>query len=158
MARTGNVYDLPGGASPIISGEILTSLQHNSILNDIATALTESSVLFPAEAAKTTNYTVVTADTVGMLTNRGAVSPVVFTLPAASTNIGSSFTFHKVNDQDVTITAVGTDVVMDSAAAGSISNTTATETFATLTLKAVPLTGSTYSWMITAGFGTWTTS
>ena len=42
MARTGNTYTLPGGASPISQGSVLTSAQHNTILDDIATALTDS--------------------------------------------------------------------------------------------------------------------
>lgn len=42
MARTGNTYTLPGGTSPINQGSVLTSAQHNAILDDIATALTDS--------------------------------------------------------------------------------------------------------------------
>lgn len=78
--------------------------------------------------AKTANYTVTTADTDVLFTNRGAAGAVNFTLPANARK-GLRYGFFVVADQNVTVTAGTADtmVVFNDAAADSIAFSTSSE-------------------------------
>ena len=92
-----------------------------------------------------------------VFTNTGATASVQFNLPTltASTDLGLEYTFVKLTDDNVVIDAAAGDTIADSAASGQVQNTTAAETYATITLISV----STSAWVIAPGaHGTWTTT
>lgn len=78
--------------------------------------------------AKTADYTVTTADSGVLFTNRGATGAVNFTLPATAYR-GFRVGFYVAADQDVTVTAGTADtmVAFNDAAADSVSFSTASE-------------------------------
>ena len=99
-----------------------------------------------------------TADESGQIfTNTGASGPIVFNLPTISDadDIGVYYPFAKLADQTITINAAAGEYVGDSSASGSISNSTAGQTYAPITLVSV----SASTWAILPGaVGSWTTT
>lgn len=73
-------------------------------------------------------------------------------LPDASTAYDKDLTFVKLGSGKVIISAGSTDWIANSATGGSIYNEEASETYATLTLKAIP---SASKWLIVGAHGTW---
>lgn len=78
--------------------------------------------------AKTADYTLLSADSGGVFTTRGAAGAVIFTLPAVATSTGFEYTFINSADQNMTVTApAGTLVAFNNVGATSIAFSTATE-------------------------------
>jgi hypothetical protein len=81
-------------------------------------------------------------------------SDVKITLPdIGAGDIGGAFTIVKLGAGIVTAEAAGGDYIADSAAGGGINNTSATETFANITIQ-VAADGK---WIVVGGHGTWAT-
>jgi len=91
-----------------------------------------------------------------VFTNTGSTASVTFNLPTItdSDDLGLEFTLVKLTDDNVVIDAAAGEYIADSSAGGQIQNTTAGETYATITLVSV----STSQWMVKGAHGTWTTT
>jgi polyhydroxyalkanoate synthesis regulator phasin len=103
---------------------------------------------------KVDNYTVLTGDSSKTLI-MNATTEKTFTLPAVdATNIGTWYTFVKINTGKLNIAANGTAVIMDSGEGKTIYNAITDETYATITLQLVTAT----KWVTTGGMGNWVTT
>ena len=114
--------------------------------------------------AKTTAYSLLENDSGKVFTNAGASASVTFSLPTVGAAFGTGtdglvgtgavYTIVKLTDDNVVIDAAAGDYIADSSSGGQIQNTTASETYASITLISV----STTQWAIAPGaVGTWTT-
>lgn len=102
---------------------------------------------------KTDTYNVSTEDNMKILVMNAATEKT-FNLPSVtSSNVGLQFTFVKLSTGNLIIDAADSDVIMDSSAGGTITNS-ATETMPNLTLILVSET----QWAIVGGSGTWVTA
>ena len=99
----------------------------------------------------------ITADMSGQIfTNTDSDRQLVFDLPTltgASTR-GLWYTFVKLTDDNVVIDAQAGDYIADSSSGGTITNSTAAEIYAQITLIAV----ADNMWAIEGAHGTWTTA
>jgi len=105
---------------------------------------------------KTDDYPVVVADLgVGSTLTMDNASPKTFTLPTLSAgDLGKQITFVKKGAGKLTIQAGTGQKIADSGAAGTIYDTEAGETYASITLVATTTT----QWNIVGFDGTWTTT
>lgn len=97
-----------------------------------------------------------TADMSGQIfTNTGSTATLTFDLPTliGATTRGLWYTFVKLTDDNVVLDAAAGDYIADSSSGGTITNSTAAETYAQITLIAV----SDSMWAIEGAHGTWTT-
>jgi hypothetical protein len=103
---------------------------------------------------KTDTYNVTTTDT-GKTLVMNSANDKIFNLPSVdATNVGTFYTFVKIGAGKVTIDAADSDLIADSSAGGTIYDSQASETYATITLQLVSAT----QWVITGFNGTWTTT
>jgi len=96
-----------------------------------------------------------------VFTTTGAGASVTFNLPSvtAATDLGLEYIFVKLTAYNLVVHAAAGDIIADSAATGNVQNTTAAETYATLTLICVSNSGASTNWAIAPGaHGTWTTT
>ncbi len=104
--------------------------------------------------AADTGITLSTADFGATITvNSGATQTVALPAVTAS-DLGAQFTIVKQGVGTVIVQAAGGTSIADSTSGGTIYNNSATETYATITLR---LTSSTM-WSILGGNGSWTTN
>ncbi len=100
--------------------------------------------------SKTTNYSVLAADSNTHFNNVGSSGAVTFTLPAAAA--GLRYTFVVAANHAVTVAAVGLDQIAlapaNSAASGNVSSS---EQFDVLTLEY----HTTNQWIVTSATGAW---
>jgi hypothetical protein len=103
---------------------------------------------------KTDNYTVRYSDS-GKTLVMDSASDKTFTLPSVSANnVGLTFTFVKINSGRVTIQAADSDTIDNSTGGGTIYDSQAGETYATITIQLVTET----KWVVIGIRGTWSTS
>jgi hypothetical protein len=127
----------------------LTTTAQGSLVSAINEVL--GRVLQLTVVPKTDTYNVALADTGKVFTMTYATSKT-FNLPAVtSPNIGIKYTFVKLGAGAVVIQANTGQYISDSSPAGTLTDSVAAETYATLSLVLV----STTQWVITAGTGTW---
>jgi hypothetical protein len=106
-----------------------------------------------AVAVKTANYNVTLADNAATIVFNSA-SNLSAVLPSlSSTDVGFWLTITKAGAGNVTLALPAADYVADSGVGQYIRNTTAAETYATITLMYV----SANHWKALSGFGTWST-
>jgi hypothetical protein len=116
--------------------------------------LTAWSAISTAVADKTNAYAVQVTDYGKTFVITNALS-VNFTLPSVTVaNAGLTYTFVKLSSGTLTITAADADTIADSGAGGTLSDSEAAETYATVTIR---LVGET-QWVLLGGHGTWTSS
>lgn len=131
-----------------------TSPSGNEVLNIAGPDLTPYATLKKTIVDKTDDYLVVVGDTGKVLTMSHAAIKT-FTLPTiASGDIGTQITFVKKGAGQVTIQANTGQKIADSSVAGTIYNSLASETYATITLVAI----STTQWVIKGFDGSWVES
>ncbi len=100
-----------------------------------------------------TNYIVLVTDSTKTFAISGTNS-TIFNLPSVTVaNAGTTYTFVKLSSGILTIQAADSDIIVDSSDGGIIYNNTASETYATITLRLVSET----TWIIVGGMGTWVT-
>jgi len=103
-----------------------------------------------------TPYTL-TADMSGQIfTNTGSTGTLTFDLPTltGATTRGLCYTFVKLTDDNLVIDAAAGDYIADSSSGGTITNATAAEAYAQITLVSV----ADDMWAIEGAMGTWTTA
>jgi len=106
-------------------------------------------------STKTDSYTVTAAD-FGKTLRMTSADAKIFTLPSVgSPDDGARLTFVKLGAGRVTIQAVDSDIIGDSAATGTMYADVAGEIYATLNLEYVH--GS-VKWVVCGAHGTWTTT
>jgi hypothetical protein len=104
-------------------------------------------------SVKTADYAIVPADN-GNIIIMNSASARVFTLPSISADsVGFSVTLQKRGAGNVTVQAQAADYIADSGVGQYVRNTTATETYASITLAYT----QTNRWQIMAASGTWST-
>lgn len=101
--------------------------------------------------AKTTNYTVVNADSGTLFTNAGAAGSVNFTLPTAVA--GLTYSFYVDANQTLTITAGSSTTIRNASTVSSSAGTFSTNTVGNF-LKITAI--STTQWICESITGTWT--
>ena len=104
-------------------------------------------------AAQNSGVTLTTADFGKTITVSNGAGETVTLPDIGAGDIGGTFTIIKLNSGTVTVDAVGSDVIADSTAGGGINNTSATETFANITVQVAAAD----KWVVVGGHGTWTT-
>lgn len=111
---------------------------------------------------KVADYIVKTSEMDGIFTNSGDADAIIFTLPNALDVLGRVITFVKVADFNLTVQAVGSNVIANSSIGGSIANTTAGDINTQITLQAYEVSKNKYHkegrWLIKNAFGVWATS
>lgn len=134
----------------------------NTILGSISNLSTRSALRRLMQFMTAGPFVEINADAAlqgGFLVRRFLVdseAAVEITLPQMRGEYdGAEITFVKVNSGGVTVSAPAGVTVSDSLAAGSIANTTAEETWATLTLK---YSHAKKAWYIMGIDGTWETT
>ena len=104
---------------------------------------------------KTDSYSVASAD-FGKTLRMNSADEKTFTLPSVgAADNGARLTFVKLGAGKLNIATADSDVIADSAAGGTIYNSTAAETYATLAIEYVH--GS-VKWVVRGAHGTWTTT
>jgi hypothetical protein len=99
-------------------------------------------------------YNVTTAQ-VGKVLVYNSAGHKTFNLPSvAAGDVGTWYTFKKSGAGNVVIQAADADIIIDSAAGGTLTNSTAAETYATVMLVLVDAT----HWASQGGSGTWVAS
>jgi len=102
---------------------------------------------------KTANYSIDVTDN-GTTILMNSTSARIFYLPSLeASSIGFSVTLVKVNSGNVTVQAPGADYIANSGVGQYVRNTTAGETYASVTL----VLGSLNHWYVRAASGTWAT-
>lgn len=99
---------------------------------------------------KVADFTCLNSNNNNVLTNLGATAAVTFTLDD-SISIGTKLTFVKEANYDLIIAAEAGETIVDSSDGGTLSNTTADQIGATVTLQKV----TNDHWTIITGFGLW---
>ncbi|MFH5805599.1 hypothetical protein [Alienimonas sp. DA493] len=101
------------------------------------------------DVAKTSDYTVTTAENGTRFTNNGAAGAVVFTLPAIAN--GLTYGFLVLADQNVTVVSAEGDniVVQGDAAADSVAFSTASEKVGGQVKLEARYVGATLKWLVT---------
>jgi hypothetical protein len=116
-------------------------------LNRKVTAITQAS----------SPYTLSAFQSGQIFTTAGATAAVQFNLPTIVNDDddykGVWFTFVKLTAYNLVIDAQAGEYIANSSASGQVQNTTAAQTYATITLVSVSNT----QWMIEGAHGTWTT-
>ena len=104
--------------------------------------------------AADTGITITSADYGKAITVNSASARTV-TLPSVTAaDIGATITVVKLGAGNVTIQAAASTYIADSASGGTIYNNTASQTFATITLRLV----TSNKWVVIGGDGLWTTT
>lgn len=154
---------IEGIASLATTAEVTAGTVTNKIVApvDLKTELDKKLNVSFAISDHISDYPVLATDAGTLLTNIGAGGAVTFTLPALSSVVGKIFRFARIADQNVLIAVDAGDTgvpIADSANGGRVENTTATETYANITLMAMSNAGgTTKKWLIIAAHGTWST-
>ncbi len=104
--------------------------------------------------AADTGITLSTADFGATITVNSGTTQTVALPAVTASDLGAQFTIVKQGAGTVTVQAAGGTSIADSTSGGTIYNNSATETYATITLR---LTSST-NWSILGGNGSWTTN
>lgn len=104
---------------------------------------------------KTDNYTI-TVNDFGKSLRMNSAADKTFTFPSVgATDDGTRITISKLGAGKVTLQMVDTDYIHDSSATGTIYNSTAGETYATITAE---YCHTTTTWNLISSVGTWVTT
>ena len=110
---------------------------------------------YHAVSSKTDTYTITLAD-LGKTLRMNSASDKIFNAPSVgASDDGARITIVKIGAGKVTFQCADADTVADSGAGGTIYNSQAAETYATLMLEYVH---ATTNWVIVSFDGTWTTT
>jgi hypothetical protein len=106
-------------------------------------------------STKTDSYVILITD-FGKSLRMNSADAEIFTLPSVdATNDGAKVTLIKIGAGNLTIQAADSDKIADSSAGGTILNSTAAQTWATITLE---YCDATVTWNVIGAHGTWTTT